>query len=157
MSGAVIVFHVDTEVGVAHYEFRRATPDAVAISPGLYTLASVNARADLASMDTVINGERHVSRVVFDSLAFIDRVFYRRHRSQSSTTYVAGGDSISSGESWAIYGSYANGGSGSVILRSYATFGFETGRDSLTIADQGLVRRTLTTRGVIEERYERRR
>ena len=138
------------------FVFRRATRAQVAISPGLHLLARINgAGPPLITYDTVINGNRFVTSVVFDSIEFETDVFYRRHRSEQTDMHDAdSGVILTSSEAYMIYGSY-EGAPGRVILRPFGVFPGDVVSDTLAVVGSALVRSTQVGTTTLEERYER--
>jgi hypothetical protein len=143
-------------ITVTHrYVFRRvAQPQS--ITPGLFVLASINGRdSPLVEYDTVMNGERFVTRVDYDTLRFLDAMFYERRRSQSFVRYLTNGDSLLGAVEWMAVGAHDQF-AGGVVLRRYFSGGFEPRRDTLWTAGNDLLRRSQFIYGLQEDRYVRR-
>jgi hypothetical protein len=137
------------------YVFKRvATPQT--ITPGIFVLAAINGRGPpLTEGDTVINGERYVARVQYDTVTFLDGMFYQRHRSESAVRYLASGDSVVGAAEWTNFGAHDRI-NGAVILRRYWTNSSEPRSDTLWTVGNDLVRRTQFIYGLQEDRYVRR-
>jgi hypothetical protein len=149
------------ELGVApwshRYLFRRGERDPAPIAPGLYTLDAINDDDDapFTRYDEVISGTRHVGHIQYDSIQFIDAVFYRQHLAESSMVESNGTLMTMSARERTLYGAYEGSANG-VVLRPYWSFDDE---DAATlIIDRGvLIRRTIISGVVTEERFVRRR
>ena len=138
------------------FVFKRVTT-LQSINPGVFVLATINGRggSPLVESDTVIDGNRFVARVHFDTLHFMDEVFYRRHRYQSHVTYTASGDSNFSSVEWTNFGAHDTI-SGTVVLRGYSRpFPAHPKGDTLSIVGNDLVRRSQLITGLREDRYVR--
>jgi hypothetical protein len=132
--------------------FRRAHLTTSAVVSQRYHLTSVNGRtgAPLIMYDTIIGDTRYVGRIPFDSLAFFDGIFFRRHRAEQQRAYLAGGDSLIADEEWTVWGAFESG-PGWIRLMHYNSLG--PAPDSLAIVGDTLVRRTPLITGLQEERY----
>lgn len=138
------------------FTYRRAQPAPNVLPADRLRLRSINGRSDepLVAFDTTIGNRRDVMYVHFDSIAFGDGVFFRRHRSQSAISYVDGDPAIVESEEWTRWGAY-DSAPGWVVLAYYSAPFSTSPRDSLSIAGDTLVRRTPLITGVLEERYTR--
>jgi hypothetical protein len=138
--------------------YRRAQLGQGGIPGDRYRLRSINGRSDepLVEYDTTIGDQRSVGLVHFDSLVFSDGVFFRRHRSESATSYTNGDVATISAAEWTAWGAYETR-AGSVVLEYYSAPPFSSlvARDSLSVAGDTLVRRTPLITGMKEERYTR--
>jgi hypothetical protein len=133
--------------------FKRTTaPNAVA--PGPFVLVALNGRTSLVERDTILGGDRFVARVLYDTIAFFDRIFYRRHRGQESVAYLSNGDSVKGGSEYVTFGAH-DVATGMVILRNYHRQPTEQRRDTLWTVGGDLVRRRLLFTGLREEQYAR--
>ena len=137
---------------------RAAVPDA-SIRSATYVLTELNGRgAPLVWLDTVIAGTRNVGRVQFDSITLVDGVLYTGRRSEVSTAYLAGGDSIFNEYGGKSFGSFT-ATAGWLVLRRYSTpFPpyLVPSIDSLAIGPGTLTRSTSLGR-ITVERYSARR
>lgn len=132
--------------------FRRTQRDPVTVAPGIYTLATINGRGEpLTLHEDVIGGNRHSTRIVFDSITFIDAVFYRRYRAEETVVEYANGEIIVSPSSNEMTGAYG-GTAEQLTFRQY----YGIGSDVLTVVGGALVRTSALFGGTLVERYERR-
>ncbi|HEY0971033.1 MAG TPA: hypothetical protein VGE02_08710 [Gemmatimonadales bacterium] len=136
---------VDTEFALGvpsplRLVFRLAPLPRPTVSSGTYVLTSMAGSTDLAFEDTA-GGHRRVHRVLFDSLTFIDGLFFRRHRSERTEWYRNPTDPEIGSEEWVTFGSY-DGGDGVLVLRDYRTGMWVRAADSLALGEGTLVRRT---------------
>ena len=143
-----------------HLVFRRAQPNQSLLPTDRYRLTSVNGgiSAPFVLYDTTIAGTRFAKRVRFDSLTFLNGVFFRAHRSDETRVHLLGADSLIIENEGTIWGAFE---SSPAWIHLY--FGaLASPRDSLAIRGDTLVRRTpfvigLTQIhrivGVTEERY----
>jgi hypothetical protein len=132
---------------------RTSVPNPVA--PGPFALIAVNGRTSLVELDTIMFGDRFVTRVRYDTIAFIDRIFYRRHRRHENVRNLSNGDSVKDDFEYTTFGAH-DVATGMVILRNYNRQQNEPRRDTLWTAGSDLVRRTLLITGMREEQYSRR-
>ena len=138
------------------YVYRRTGLVPVPVPALKYLLARINGRAPpLIETDTTIGSVRFVARVHFDSLSFFDGMFYRRHRSQSSTAYLAGGDSTRGSEEWVMHGTYmrAPDADAIILLPYFAVNAWDEPRDSLAVSGSSLVRTTQLIGGTRQDTY----
>jgi hypothetical protein len=137
--------------------FRSSPMPAASIVSASYVLTEANGRTGqpLVLSDTVISGTRYVYRVHFDSLWLKDGLFFKQHRAESSTAYLARGDSLNGSDEAISVGSFTSVG-GWVVLRRYWS-GTPTlaSTDSLAIATGTLTRTTRLRAGNRVERYSR--
>ena len=157
VDGDSIGVDAETATSMRRYVFRRAQRDPVAVSPGIHSLTAINGRGEpLTSYDTVIDGNHYVTRVLFDSLEFVDAVFYRRHRSEVSVVEDATGTPLATSSTTTRgYGGYG-GSSDVVVLRPYWRAPNEPWSDTLAVVGSALVRTTPLIGRTLVERYERR-
>ena len=160
-SGEIAGDSVVVDLGLSptpfRYVFRRAQRERITAASGTYTLTAVNGNGEpLMTRDTVIGGDRHSTRVLFDTLVFVDDVFYRQHRAEESVLELADGTHLLSGQATDAYGSY-DGAPGKVVLRPYLPLATGRWSDTLAIVNESLVRTTTFTDRTLEEKYERRR
>ena len=134
--------------------FKRISPPN-AIAPGPFVLTAVNGRTSLVELDTTMNDQRFVARVRYDTITFMDRIFYRRHRRHELVRYLSNGDSVKGDFEFTIFGAH-DVATGMVILRNYNRMPNGRGRDTLWTVDNDLVRRTQLITGLQEDRYARR-
>lgn len=74
--------------------FRRSTSQP-AVTTGLYVLTAINGRgAPFVLTDAIVGTDRAVHRVSYDSITFMDGVFFRQHRMEREVLYLASGDSL---------------------------------------------------------------
>jgi hypothetical protein len=139
------------------FTYRRAQLAPSTLPSDRYRLRSINGRTDdpLVAYDSTIGDTRYVATVAFDSLVFSDDVFFRRHRSESAIGYVGGAPGTVSAEEWTTWGAYESGPGWIVLLHYSPPSSSIPARDSLAIAMDTLVRRTLLVTGMLEERYAR--
>src|SRR5687767_10321329 len=107
-------------------------------------LTSTTSRTDepLIARATTFRRARPRATVDFASLFFSDGVFFRRHRSESTISYVDGTPATVSALEWTTWGAYESR-PGSVVLLHYSPPSSSVpARDSLAIALDTLVRRT---------------
>lgn len=138
--------------------FRRVQLEPSGVPSDDYRLRSINGRSDepLVAYDSTIGDHRLVTYVVFDSLFFSDGVFFRRHRSESAVGYTNGEVTLASEAEWTTWGTYESRPAAVVLLHYGASPGSGVpARDSLSIAGDTLVRRSLFLNGTREERYRR--
>lgn len=138
--------------------FRRVQLEPSGVPSDDYRLRSINGRSDepLVAYDSTIGDHRLVTYVVFDSLSFSDGVFFRRHRSESAVGYTNGEVTSASAAEWTTWGTYESRPAAVVLLHYGAPPGSGVpARDSLLIAGDTLVRRSLFLSGTREERYRR--
>jgi hypothetical protein len=134
--------------------FKRTTvPNPVA--PGPFALVAVNGRSSLVELDTIMFGERFVTRVRYDTITFIDRIFVRRHRRQESVHYLSNGDSVKGDFEYTTFGAH-DVATGIVIVRKYNRMQDEPRRDTLWTVGSDLVRRRQLIFGLREDQYSRR-
>jgi len=139
---------------LTHVFKRIATPQT--ITPGVFVLAAINGRGPpLTEADTVINGERFVERVHYDTLRFMDGKFYQRRRSESSVRYLSNGDSVVGAVEWTTFGAH-DPVNGAIVLRRYWSYNNEPRQDTLWTVGNDLVRRTQYIYGLQEDGYVRR-
>ena len=155
--GDSVVIDVGTAPSVQRYLFRRSERERAPISPGLYTLRAIDddAAAPFVRYDEVISGNRHTATVLYDSIQFIDAVFYRRHRAENTRTEWSDGNFNESGRAWTVFGAYDRSANG-VVLRPYWSFDEEDDA-TLTLDDGALVRHSVVSGVPTEERFERQR
>lgn len=159
VGGDSAVLNVQEQAGMVtltlSYVFKRvATPQT--ITPGVFVLSAINGRGPpLTEADTVINGERFVARVHYDTLRFIDEKFYQRRRSESAVRYLTNGDSVFSAVEWTTFGAH-DPVNGAIVLRRYWSYNNEPRQDTLWTVGSDLVRRTQYIYGLQEDRYVRR-
>jgi hypothetical protein len=130
------------------YVFRRVIPESSPASDGLYVLTSLNG-GDLE----VEMGPETVFRVPFDSIAFHDGVFYRRHRREASVYRPGEPDSLVSSTEFLGGGSFRVDGSRIILQRYYDLTGTSP-LDTLQVQD-GALTRTSPALGGLTERYQR--
>jgi hypothetical protein len=135
-----------------HFVFRRAHLTASSVPSQHYHLTSINGRTavPLVMYDTVIGDTRYVGRVLFDSLTFLDGIFFRQHRAEEVRGYRAGSEPLIADDEWTTWGAFESG-SGWIRLMHYSSSG--SAGDSLSIVGDTLVRRTSLITGLQEERY----
>jgi hypothetical protein len=134
----------------------RQAPMAAAASRGSrYFLTQVNGVGrPLILGDTVIKGTRYVGRVDFDSVTFLDGMFFKQHRRESGTQYFANGDSLVTANDGRSYGSFTTGDATVVMTRYALPLPTQTRVDTLTAGDNAaLQRRTRLRVGFLEETY----
>ena len=142
------------------YVFRRASLPRPPVAAGTYVLTSRHGRSDLV-LEYEQHGQRFVDRVLFDSLTFVDGLFYRRHRSEYAVSYLPTGDSLDASTAWITYGSYESV-DGRLLLRDYQPRPLAWPVDSLVVETDVLARRWTGGRGASgeattwEELYRRR-
>jgi hypothetical protein len=126
-------------------------------------MISMNGRADL-TYERLVDDQRFVERVLFDSVAFHDGVFFRRTWSGQTMWILPSGDTLEASSGFVTHGSYV-GGEGVRVLRDYSKrSGIRVSvpaADSLALVRDTLVRRTFRRHHVTgepfvwEERYQR--
>ena len=137
--------------------FRPSPMPAQSIRAASYVLTQANGRSGLplTLSDTVLQGTRYVYRVEFDSLWLTDGLFFRQHRAESGTAYLANGDSIRDEDEGLSWGTYTSDG-GWVVLRHYfMPVPTQKPTDSLAIGAGTLTRTTRLRAGQTVERYSR--
>ena len=137
--------------------FRAVIPAAASTSDGTYALTAINDRGpELISFDTTNSFGRTIERVHFDTLKFIDGLFYWRHKKAGAVLYPPRGDSLVSESEWSTFGAVEEN-AGSIILFDYdRDFSGVPSRDVLGLANGALVRLSNRRgRPVLKESYTR--
>ena len=155
--GDSVVVDLGTAPSVRRYLFRRDERDPAPIAPGLYTLRAIDddAAAPFLRYEEVSSGNRHTATVLYDSIQFVDAVFYRRHRAESARTDWSDGNFNESSRAWTVYGAYDRSANG-VVLRPYWSFDEEDDA-TLTLDNGALVRHSVVSGVATEERFGRQR
>lgn len=126
---------------------------------GLFVLSAVNGRRDeFVVLDVVVDGKRTRRTIVYDSIVFIDQVFYRFHRREYEIVTDSAGRSVTSSERTIPgYGAY-DSGPGFVALRAYFLSPVFIAHDTLTASSDVFIRdREVDGSDIpLVERYERR-
>lgn len=137
--------------------FRSSPMPSGSIRTASYVLTEANGRTGQPVIlgDTVIRGTRYIYRVDFDSLSVKDGVFFAQRRAESSTAYLASGDSLRDESEGISFGSFTSGGGWAVLRRYLAPILSQTPLDSLAIAGGTLTRTTRLITGNLVERYSR--
>jgi hypothetical protein len=99
----------------------------------------------------MIGDARHTLRVAFDSIIFIDDVFYRRHYTEETVIQQGNGETSVIPTSNELTGAYG-GSATEVTFRAYG--GIE--RDNLAVMGTSLVRTRMFFDRTLVLRYDRR-
>jgi hypothetical protein len=139
--------------------FRSSAMPPASISTATYVLTEANGRSGQPVIlgDTVVRGTRYIYRVDFDTLWLKDGVFFKQHRAESSTAYLASGDSLRDESEGISFGSFTSEGGWVVMRRYFMPLASQTRVDSLAIAAATLTRTTRLISGSQVERYSRAR
>ena len=121
--------------------FRALVPVPASTGEGVYALTAVNDRGpELIMFDTTNSYGRTIERVHYDTLKFIDGLFYRRHKKAGTVTYPPRGDSLVSESEWTTFGAVEEN-AGSLNLFDYdRDFSRVPFMDRLGLANGALVR-----------------
>lgn len=115
--------------------FRRST-SAPAVTTGLYVLTAINGRgAPFVLTDVVFGTDRFVHRVSYDSITFMDGVFFRQHRMERQVRYLPSGDSLAGYTELVETASYRGQGSSLALYHSFDP------TDILALEQEKVVRR----------------
>ena len=138
-------------------EFRSSAMPAGSIATASYVLTEANGRSGKPVIlgDTVVGGTRYVYRVDFDTLWFKDGIFFEQHRAESSSAYLASGDSLRDESEGISFGSFTSDRGWAALRRYFVPLPSQTPVDSLAIAAGTLTRTTRLIRGNLVERYSR--
>ena len=137
--------------------FRSSAMPPASITTASYVLTDANGRSGQPVIlgDTIVRGTRHIYRVDFDSLWLKDGVFFEQHRAESSTAYLASGDSLRDESAGISFGSFTSDRGWAVLRRYSLALPSQTPVDSLAIAGGTLTRTTRLITGNRVERYSR--
>ena len=143
------------EEGTLRLVYRRSPLPDAPVRSARYLLSQVNGKGrPLTLGDTVIKGTRYVGRVDFDSITFVDGLFFKQHRRESAISYLTNGDSVVDSKDGRSYGSYFGDTDRLVLDRYYLPLVGQARADSLALgANSALTRRTRLRVGVLEETY----
>ena len=150
------VLDATTALGRFRYAFQRGAVNIAAMTRHKYVLTSIDGRGPpFLVFDTVYEFDRYVEEVLFDTIAFVDEVFYRQHRHERKVLYPTDGDSSWSSLEWNGYGSYA-ANVGLAVLRPYGRVGNMPSHDTLRALGAELLRETPSGNRMRQDRYTRR-
>ena len=136
-----------------HLVFRRSTIPSAPIRDAAFALSQVNGKSDsFVESDTVLSGTRYVYRVDFDSLVFLDGMFFKQHRRTSNSAYLANGDSLTGDDETRTFGTFTGNNAWFVLDRASSL-------DSLAVGPGTTLTRRIRLRAnaVLEELYSRSR
>jgi hypothetical protein len=153
VAGDSAVLDAMTTLGQFRYAFQRGAVNIAAMTRHTYLLTSIDGRGPpFLVFDTVYEFDRYVEEVLFDTIAFVDEVFYRQHRHERKVLYPTDGDSSWSSLEWTGYGSYA-ANTGLAVLRPYGRVGNMPSHDTLQALGAELLRETWSGSRMRQDRY----
>jgi hypothetical protein len=152
VSADTVALDVPAESGSIRLRFLRSRVWRPLETPAIYVLVDTTLREDYPYLN-------ETTQVLFDSLVFLDDVFYRRHYSERFVEHLTSGDSVVRLSDWSTPGGYARDSlSVETLGLSLYYGGGGVFLDKLRIRDQTLERLTMVYyKRLLYEVYERRK